>query len=561
MSESRFRRFLSELKRRRVYHVGVAYAVVGLGVLGAAELILEPLGLEALMPVIVVLTILGFPLALVLAWAYELHPEDAGRGGAKDRKSEDRKSIIVLPFDNISPDPSDAYLADGLTDELTTHLSRLGSFRVISRSSAMALKGTHKSIGAIAEELGVNFALEGSVRKVGEMLRITAQLIDAREDQNLWANRYEGTLDDVFRFQEQASRAIVDALDIKTRPVDEGRQPSLSSENPEGYEQYLRARNELNLGTPESLRAGLRHMQAAFNAFGPNELILQGMAEAHLFLREYGMDEEGQALQRAEEFMAELEQRNPDSAATYYLRGKIERIKGNHVAVFRNSRRAIELDPNNASALINLVSSASLQLGRPEWVEGDVDRMLELDPFNPLALLVAGHHALVSEHYETALDRFQKAIELEPDFVHACVIGSAFVHSWQGRPERAIEELEPLTKNASREPLIDMARFLVCALRNDREGLAQALSEAAAEGASVDPEAPYFISSAFALAGDAENALRWLERAMARGWYNYPLFAEIDPHFAGLREDPRFQRLLDKAKPRWEEAGRELRVA
>ena len=549
---------MSELKRRRVYHVAVAYLVVGLGVLGAAELILEPLGLEALMPFIVVLTMLGFPLAMVLAWAYELHPEDAGRGSEKDRTVEGQKSIIVLPFDNISPDPSDAYLADGLTDELTTHLSRLGSFRVISRSSAMALKGTHKSIGSIAKELGVNFALEGSVRKVGEMLRITAQLIDAREDQNLWANRYEGKLDDVFRFQEQASWAIVDALNVRIRPVDAGQPPSLSSENPEGYEQYLRARHELNLGTPESLRAGLRHMQAAFNAFGPNELILQGMAEAQLFLVEYGMDDEGKALQRAEEFMTELEQRSTDSAATYYLRGKIARIKGDHVAVYRNSRRAVELDPNNASALVNLVSSAALQLGRPERVDDDVDRMLALDPFNPLALLVAGHHAMVSRNNQVALDRFQKAIELEPDFIHARVIGSAFVHSWQGLRERAIEELESLTQNASREPLIDMARLLVCALRSDREGLTRALSEAAAERVWVDPEAPYFMSSALALAGDAENALSWLERAMACGWYNFPLFAEIDPHFACLREDPRFQRLLDRVRGLWEEAGREL---
>lgn len=559
MGDAKARRFFSELKRRHVYHVAVAYVVVGLGVVGAAELMLEPLGLYALMPFIVVIAILGFPLALVLAWAYELHPEDASRGGATYQSGDGLESIIVLPFDNISPDPSDAYLADGLTDELTTHLSRLGSFRVISRSSAIALKGTHKSIREIADELGVNFALEGSVRKVGETLRITAQLINARQDQNVWANRYEGTLDDVFRFQEQASRAIVDALDIKIRPVDPERQPLMSADNSKGYEQYLRARHELNLGTPQSLQAGLRHMQAALEAFGPNALILQGMAEACMFLVEYGMDAEGQYLKHAEEYLAKVEQNSPESAALYYLRGKIERIKGDHVAVFKNSRQAVALDPNNASALINLVSSAALQLGRPEWVNTDVDRMLKLDPFNPLALLVAGHHKLVSRQYEAALAAFQQATELEPDFIHARVIGSAYVYSWQGRPERAIEELETLTESDSHEPLVAMARILVCALRSDLEGLRQALSEAAVERVWVDPEGPYFISSAFALAGDAGHALRWLEHAVERGWVNYPLFAEIDPHFAELREEPRFQQLLDRVRRLWEKAGRELR--
>lgn len=557
MNEPRVRRFFSELKRRRVYNVAVAYVVVGLGVLGAAELMLEPLGLYALMPFIVVITILGFPLAMVLAWAYELHPEDSAPEA--DAADDGTKSIIVLPFDNISPDPSDAYLADGLTDEITTHLSQLGSFRVISRSSAMALKGTHKSIRAIAAELGVRFALEGSVRKVGETLRITAQLIDARVDQNLWGNRYEGTLDDVFQFQEQASRAIVKALDVNINPGAARRPTALPAENREGYEAYLRARHELNLGTPDSLKAGLRHMKAALDAVGPNELILQGMAEAYIFLAEYSIDRETQPLRHAEEFMARLEQISPESAATYYLRGKIERVKGDHVSVFRNSRRAVELDPNNASALINMVSSASLQLGRPDWVASQVDPMIELDPFNPLALLVAGHQRLVSRQFDEALDFFQRAVALEPDFIHAHVVGTAFVHSWQGRPERAMEDLEPIARSASSEPLAEFARLILFVLRGDRDRAAGALPQSVIPVIASDPEAPYFLGSIYALAGIDEEALNWLERAVKRGWMNYPLFTEVDPHFAGLRDNPRFQELVARVKASWEEVGRELR--
>lgn len=423
----------------------------------------------------------------------------------------------------------------------------------------MALKGTHKSIRAIAGELGVRFALEGSVRKVGETLRITAQLIDARVDQNLWANRYEGTLDDVFLFQEQASRAIVKALDVNISPGEARQPPTLPAENREGYEAYLRARHELNLGTPDSLKAGLRHMKAALDAFGPNELILQGMAEAYVFLAEYGVDQETQPLQQAEEFMTRLEQISPESAATYYLRGKIDRVKGDHVSVFRNSRRAVEMDPNNASALINLVSSASLQLGRPDWVADQVDPMIELDPFNPLALLVAGHQCLVSRQFDDALDFFQRAVVLEPDFIHAHVVGTVFVHSWQGRPERATEDLEPIAQSASREPLVELARFILFALQGDRDRAARALPQSVIRGIASDPEAPYFLGSIYALVGIEKEALNWLERAVKRGWMNYPLFTEIDPHLAGLRDNPLFQKLVARVKASWEKVGRELR--
>jgi TolB-like protein len=186
--------FLAELKRRKVYHVGGAYVAAALVVATATAELHEYLRLPPWTPgFVIVLLVVGFPIALILAWAYEVKPEEPRTKEASDKETlatrdgatrievtdrEQRKSIVVLPFDNMSPDPGDAYFADGLTEEIITNLSHIQSLRVISRNSAVALKGTEKSTRVIADELNVQYVLEGSVRKAGNDLLITAQLID-----------------------------------------------------------------------------------------------------------------------------------------------------------------------------------------------------------------------------------------------------------------------------------------------------------------------------------------------------------------------------------------------
>jgi len=204
--------FLAELKRRKVYRVAAIYAAVGV----AISLAVPDLFGALLLPgwttrLVIVLIAIGFPIALVLAWAYEVRPEEPRETeptpttDIETPEIERKKSIVVLPFDNMSPDPGDAYFADGLTEEIITKLSYLQSLRVISRNSAMALRGTQKTTRTIAEELGVQYVLEGSVRKAGNNLRITAQLIDAATDEHLWAESYDRDLDDIFWVQTDVS--------------------------------------------------------------------------------------------------------------------------------------------------------------------------------------------------------------------------------------------------------------------------------------------------------------------------------------------------------------------
>ena len=173
-----------------------------------------------------------------------------------------RKSIVVLPFENLSPDPENAYLADGLTEEVIADLSKVRSLLVISRTSAMRYKGATKSLPAIAEELKVRYVLEGSVRRAGNNLRITAQLIEAATDGHLWAEKYTGTLDDVFDMQEKVSRAIVEALKVELTPEENRRLGDHPIQNAYAFECYLKARREIwRWGEPSSLDRAMEYLE------------------------------------------------------------------------------------------------------------------------------------------------------------------------------------------------------------------------------------------------------------------------------------------------------------
>lgn len=556
--------FFAELSHRRVYHVAVAYIVVGLGVLGAAELILDPLGLDAIRPFVVVLTVLGFPLALVLAWAYEIRPESGLQAQPSHRHddrlklageidpSAGRKSIVVLPFDNMSPDASDTYFSDGLTDEIITDLSQVSSLRVISRNSAMALKGTHKNIAAIGRELNVQYVLEGSVRRAGENLRITAQLIDARSDEHLWAERYDGTLDDVFGIQEEVSQAIVGALDLRINPRERKKLLERPISDKQAYECYLRAKNDLYRGTAESLNNALRHLESALKIHGEDVLIYQGIAEVYIQSYEYGVKPDGEVVSKAEEYTQRVLTLRPDSASGHYLRGRIERFKGSASSAVRHFEMALKIDPDHVGALGFWIVASALQIGRPNAAEAAARHLLAIDPFNPLALLQAGLQQWFSGREEEALSTFDRAVQLEPDFLWATLHGTAFVLAWQDRTEEALEVVDPITRREPQDHYTSYAGLIRSALLGDRRGAEAALASETADFFWRDADAPWFVAALYARAGCVEHSLKWLQRAVDRGWINYPLFSRQDPLLGRTREEPRFKELVQRIKSPWE---------
>ena len=192
-----------------------------------------------------------------------------------------KKSIIVLPFDDMSPESDQEYFSDGLTEEIITDLSHINDLLVISRSSAMTFKGTKKKIKKISKEVDVQYVLEGSVRKAGNNLRITAQLIDGLNDTHLWAEKYSGTLDDVFQIQEDVSRSIVEALKLMLSPEEETKLTERPIDDPIAIDCYMKASYEIMRFTESSIDRALKYLQNGLDIVGENPVIYAGMGYAY----------------------------------------------------------------------------------------------------------------------------------------------------------------------------------------------------------------------------------------------------------------------------------------
>lgn len=279
--------FLAELRRRHVIRVGVAYAAVAFVVLQAADLILPALGFPPLaLRLLVVFALLGFPVALVLAWALEITPqgfEAAGATvtGAAPESVEPKRArrVAVLPFTHISPSPDDEYFADGMTEEVISVLSRIRALDVIARTSIMRYKQQAKSVSEIGRELSAGTLVEGSVRKSGDRLRIAVQLIDASTEGHLWTETYDRELTDVFAIQSELALRISEALEAELTREERAalldRADAVRTPDAQAYEAYLRGRFHWYKHTPQGLDGALQHFENAV-ALDPDYALAHG---------------------------------------------------------------------------------------------------------------------------------------------------------------------------------------------------------------------------------------------------------------------------------------------
>jgi len=249
----------------------------------------------------------------------------------------------VLPFENLSPDPDNAFFADGLTEEIIADLSKIRALRVISRTSAMTFKGAKKSALAIARELNVRHVLEGSVRRAGNHLRITAQLIEGATDAHVWADKYTGTLDDVFDLQERLSRRIVEALKGQLSPDDERRLAARATSDPRAYDAWLRARQLFHTYGREELERGFQLLREALATVGENALVYAGLAITCFALYDGGVRHDEETLRLGEEYASKALAIDPEMPAALFALGQIRWKRGDAVTFLRVLKRAVEL--------------------------------------------------------------------------------------------------------------------------------------------------------------------------------------------------------------------------
>ena len=487
-----------------------------------------------------------------LQWA--ARAPDKGSKEIKDLIASDpgpEKSIVVLPFKNISPEEGQEYFSDGITAEIISDLSRIRALRVISRSSAMTYKGSPKTIPEIAKELSIRYALEGSVRKAGNNLRITAQLIEAASDTHLWTEKFVGNLADVFAIQEKVSRAIVIALKQKLAPDEEKTISERPIQNLRAYESYLMARRDMYQCSEESMERALQSLTHALEIYGENSLLYAAMGLVHLQLYNMGFRTTEETLKKSERLLDRIIALEPESSHRYHLMGTIERSRGYPQKAVRSLKKAVDLDPNDPDTLGWLGNLLSLYMGRPDLGKPYIKRLIEIDPLVAWNYCAASAYYLAKGKLDRALFMIRKSVQMDPTDRNFRFWESWYL-AWNDRPEEAIDLIDRIVAESADDLVAILSLSLKCALQREKDTALQILTKQKREILWKDPEGPWLMAGMFALLDDKNEAFSWLERAVARGWANYPLFSRIDPFLASIRSEERFQKLMERVKREWE---------
>ena len=575
--------FFRELKRRNVYKVAIAYAAVAWLSIQLASILFPTFDAASwVMKVFVAVVALGFPLALIFAWAFEMTPEglkrtedvapneSATRGSgrkldfaiiavlalaiaillfdrfrshpqARGAKSRD-KSIAVLPFENLSSDPENAYFATGVQDEILTRLSRIGDLKVISRTSTQKYRSAPENLREIAQQLGVAHVLEGSVQRAGDQVRITVQLINALSDAHIWADSYDRSLSDIFKVQSEIAKSVADSLQAKLTGSERQAIAARPTENTGAYQLYLKGRFFWNKRTGDDLRKALDYFNQAVAADPNYALAYAGIADAYNLLPTYSAETPQECYPQAEAAARKALELDPTLAEARTALAAALVARFDFAAAEQEFKRAIELNPNYATAHQWYSDSVLAPNERFQEAFVSIKRALELDPLSPIINAEYGGALNSIGRSDEALQQFRKTIELEPRFplAHA-FLGDALLA--RGNHAAAIAAYQKSFE-------LGGGAIALGALAN-AYGVAGQKDEALKIIAELHErrKREYVAAYCFALAhvgiGEKDEAIRWLEQGYADGAATDMLFLRMDPLLRPLRDEPRFKKLVD----------------
>ena len=461
------------------------------------------------------------------------------------------KSIVVLPFDDMSPGKDNEYFSDGLTEEIISDLSMIHDLLVISRSSAMTYKGTKKKIKEIGQELNVQYVLEGSVRKAGNNLRITAQLIDAQNDTHLWADKYSGTLDDVFDIQEKVSRSIVDALTMKLSPEEDQKLTKRPIDNMQAYECYLRARQDIYTFTKEGLDRAVRYLQDGLEIIGENAVIYAGLGHAYSQYVNIGMEHE-EYVNKAEDYASKALALDSESIGAHFVLSSLNMLfYGKPKKAIHHFKRALDIFPDDPDVLFWLTAGYGTNWGKPKEARQTYKRLLNVDPLNPLAYCGWLLDVMAEGRLDLPVDYLTKWFRKEPQLPVALFFTAQFLAYC-----KHFKEASALVSENAQLDMEDvftkLSLFVKYAIEGDKKRIKELLTVDFVKTTRRDAQSSYFVTGLFALSGMKDEAFDWLKNSVDRGFINYPFISEFDPFLKDIRSEPRFKKLMERVKHEWE---------
>jgi TolB-like protein/Tfp pilus assembly protein PilF len=593
------RNFFAELKRRNVYKVAVAYAVVAWLLIQAASIVLPTFEAPGwTMKVLIAALSIGFPLAVVLAWAFEITPEGIKRESevlpnesitahtgrkligitialaviavglfafqllrpkplAKALPSPaassaplttpiPAKSIAVLPFDNLSRDPDNAYFAEGVQDEILTRLAKVADLKVISRTSTQKYKSAPDNLRAIAQQLGVANILEGSVQKSSDQVRVNVQLINATNDAHLWADTYDRKVTDIFAAESEIAKTIADTLQAKLTGSEETAITKVPTKNGEAYELYLKGNYFWNKRTGTDLRKAIDYFNQAIAKDPGYALAYVGLADSYLLLSNYGAAPPRDSLPQAKAAVKKALELDNNLTEAHACLGLLSADDFDFERAISEFERAIELSPNYAMAHHWFGDGPLMALARADRSIAEGKRAVELDPLSLINNADFGWDYFNARRYDEAIAQLRKTLEIDPRFYLArYYLGEAL--QMKGQLTAAIAEYRAAVElNDDPLPLALLGQAYARAGQRDeaRKILVRLTEEA---------KSRYVSQYSFALVllglGDKEGAMDALERAYGNGEGGDVGIIRVDPFLDDLRGQPRFEALAEKILP------------
>jgi TolB-like protein/DNA-binding winged helix-turn-helix (wHTH) protein/Tfp pilus assembly protein PilF len=472
-------------------------------------------------------------------------------------------SVAVLPLTNLSGDPSQDYFADGMTDELTTDLAKIGSLRVISETSAMRYRGAHKTLQQIAQELSVDAIIEGSVAHSGDQVRIAAQLIDGKTDRHLWAESYSRSGGNALGLQRDVARAIANRIRLKLTPAEASRLEALPTHDQQAFDAYLRAKYHINSAqaVEADAKAAIAEAEQAVTLdpdFAEAYVVIAQGCYSKIFDWAGGKEHDEKAFVALGRAIA----LNPALAEAYAARGRLYYTRLHNfdvVSAVADYRRAISLNPNLAEAHHNLGAELT-HVGLHDQAIEEFRTTLRLDPQNEGAKYRLGRALWQSQRFTEALQNY--------DRYNVVSFEKALTLAYLGRRQQAWETIEGVAQQIAgtrrggfRGDPEDVAavRAFLYATEATPQKAAHEIQIAARLGRDNDHfhHAAFILSAACAEMGKPDEAVAWLRRAAETGMPNYPLFRD-NPSISKLHGNPEYEQFMAQLKRRWDQLAASL---